>query len=366
MANVFPLPMNVPINVSDSYQRQNTLLYAQMAGHLSISLSNMASTAAPKVLAGSVFELNGVLFKVEADESVSESPATGQNYIYAVPGTGSASFQYSTVKPVWDAVLNGWYYSGSSTALLVARAVAKVYCDGTNYNNKVLLDSYKAMYEMNNIQPMPTTGGVLIVNAPVNSVASATLDPGWYRYEVKAGSGGTGGNGGNGGNTGGGQNGLPPTNGQVLNGIWEILCRETFKITSTLGGDGNNGGNGTNGENGSSSAYPTAGGGAGGAGGGSYATIKAEIIRFTKIIETISIDSFTIGGNGGNGGDGITTSGSYSEGGKGGRGGIGTYTAGGNGFGGENTYWGAAGGKGGAGGTLKSTSSGYSRIYRMA
>jgi hypothetical protein len=147
MASIFPFPMNVPIAVSDSYQRQNTLIYAQMAGHLSISLSNMDNSSAPKVLEGSVFNINTGLYKVEADENIGGSPAAGQNYIYAIPGVdpatgkGSAAFQYSATKPVWNAAKNGWYHSSSDPALQGARAVATFNYSGTAYNSKAALGS---------------------------------------------------------------------------------------------------------------------------------------------------------------------------------------------------------------------------------
>jgi hypothetical protein len=140
MASIFPFPMNVPMTVSDSYQRQNTLICAQMAGHLSISLSNMDNSSAPSVLVGSIFEVSGALYAVQTDESVAGTPATGQNYIYAVPYAGGiATFRYLADKPVWDAAQNGWYYSGSDETLAGARAVATLDYSGGAYNSKAAL-----------------------------------------------------------------------------------------------------------------------------------------------------------------------------------------------------------------------------------
>jgi hypothetical protein len=67
MADIIQFPMNVPQKVSDSYQRQNDLIYAQMTGLLNISLSNMDSAGEPKLLAGSVFALVDSLFNVPVE-----------------------------------------------------------------------------------------------------------------------------------------------------------------------------------------------------------------------------------------------------------------------------------------------------------
>jgi hypothetical protein len=134
MAIIYPMPTNVPEQVSTGYQRQNTLMYAVMADHLSLSLTNLDNSSVPQVQAGSVFGVNGGLFYVPdgADEAISGSPATGQNYVYAVPNDGGAAFQYSAVKPVWSATKGGWYDGNN-------RAVAAFdYSDG-EYTQKTIL-----------------------------------------------------------------------------------------------------------------------------------------------------------------------------------------------------------------------------------
>jgi hypothetical protein len=138
MAVIFSLPTNVPEAVSTGYQRQNTLSYAMMTGHLSLGLSNMDNSSAPKVLAGSVFEVNAGLFKVTADESVGGSPSTGQNYVYAVPYTGGCVFQYSSAKPAWSVPKGGWYNGNN-------RAVAKFVYSGGQYQRKEIIAVYGDM-----------------------------------------------------------------------------------------------------------------------------------------------------------------------------------------------------------------------------
>jgi hypothetical protein len=134
MALIFRMPTNVPMEVSESYQRQNTLMYAVMADHLSLSLTNLDNSSVPKVQAGSVFGVNGGLFYVPdgADEAISGSPATGQNYVYAVPNDGGATFQYSAVKPVWSATKGGWYNGNN-------RAVAAFNYASGQYTQKTIL-----------------------------------------------------------------------------------------------------------------------------------------------------------------------------------------------------------------------------------
>jgi hypothetical protein len=304
MALIYPMPMNVPDTVSNSYQRQNTLMYAVMADHLSLSLTNLDNSSAPKVQAGSVFGVNGGLFYVPdgADEAISGTPATGQNYVYAVPKDGGAAFQYSATKPVWSATKGGWYNGNN-------RAVAKVYYVSSQYNNKVLLDRQEAMYEMNKIQPVPTSGGTLVVTGVVNEVKSVTLEPGRYRYEIKAGKGG------NGGFAESNKSGLG-ADGESRTGI--LVFKENQVIYFGLGGDGENGKNGD--------------GGGGGCSGGS-----AFIKTFAKTI-------LCIGGSGGGGmgGGGLA--------GGGGAGGYGTGSHANANLSGSGYEAGGAGGSNGVGG----------------
>jgi hypothetical protein len=81
-----------------------------------------------------VFEVSNRLFFVSAgaDEEISGSPVTGQNYIYAVTNPNGATFKYSTTKPVWNAVKSGWYNGAD-------RAVAKFVYSGGQYKQKKIL-----------------------------------------------------------------------------------------------------------------------------------------------------------------------------------------------------------------------------------
>jgi hypothetical protein len=262
-----------------------------MAGHLNIGLSNMASAAAPKVLLGSVFEVNGGLCKVDADESVGGSPAQGQNYIYAVPNTDGASFQYSATKPVWDGAKGGWY-NGTS------RAVAKFFyvSSGNQYNNKVILDHYISFFLTNEEQnDLLTSGGLLIASGPVNQNGKFSLEPGLYRYELK------GGKGGNGGSNTAGTAGIG-AEGQVRSG-WARITKNTSVILCT----GFDGGNGEN-----TSSYEATGAGMRGADSCIY------LITDGSAILDVAMGGVGGGGNGLNGAPSIPIA--DIEGGEGGAG----------------------------------------------
>jgi hypothetical protein len=408
MAQLLPIPTNVPEEVSTGYQRQNTNFNAVTVGHINIGLGNINNSNAPSITEGSVIEVNGGIYRAASTESVTNaSSADGlsppaqntKNYIYAVPvpNTSSLSWKYSGSAPTWSTSKGGWY-SGNN------RAVVKLFVSDTQYNGKIILDSYNAMRLINTEQAVPTTGGVQVVTGVVNEVRSTTLPAGTYRYEIQAGKGGAGG----GSIEGAGGAGAA---GEAKSGTFRLEVPR--KIYYALGGDGGDGGDGevraSGGGGSGGSAFldlgddfifclgGSGGGGAGGrygAGGGAGGYGKGEDI----ISNNGSMGGNNgIGGNGGNtgggGGSGILGGGvggynAYSGGGYGQPGGRGRNTgvAGGNSLTGEKApgptdkythqiqYQGGGSGEGesnsettsGSGGSaLKSTSSGYLRIYRM-
>jgi hypothetical protein len=326
MAQLLPIPTNVPEAVSTGYQRQNTNFNAVTAGHINLGIKNINESSAPVIAGGSVVEVNGGIYRASGDESVTDAssadglspPAAGVNYIYAVHGTSSSlSWKYSSSAPAWNTLKGGWYNGNN-------RAVAKLFISGTQYNGKIILDSYNAMQQLNTEQAAPDTGGVQVVTGVVNQVKSTIFQPGAYRYEIKAGSGG------NGGNTGRGSGGVG-TSGQSATG--SFMLRESRVIYYALGGDGNNGQDRYAGQNG--------GGGGGGCTGGS---------SFIDLIDRVII---CIGGSGGGGmasiGNGGGGGGGYGTGSNGD--GIEQYSGkgGSNGYGGNGGNGGDASGGGGSG-----------------
>jgi hypothetical protein len=349
-------------------------------GLLLVGLTNMDNEQAPMVKEGSRFEINGSFYEVKSDEAITGS-LTGNTvaYIYAVANGDTATFMYSTNPPDFRPALGGWY-SGNN------RAVAKFFYTSSQYNGKVILDSYNAMQMTNTEQPIPTTGGVLIPDTEmVNTELSLILQKGVYRYEIKAGKGGNGGNSDVFGGIG--------SDGQIVTGSF-IINSELY-IRYIIGGDGNDGDSASDVNEGSNmgsgggcsggstilmlGAQPifamggSGGGGdaaisSGGGGGGGYGLGGKSID-----------DNSGEGGNNGTGGKGGTQ---YNNGGDGGNapGGSGTngINGGTGGDGKVDAYYPnlISGFQGGGGGTnagkamkggsgLKSTSSGYLRIYRQ-
>jgi hypothetical protein len=292
-------------------------------GYFSAMLSNINTIQAPVLLAGSMFEANGVLFFSDGDTAVSGSCSNGVvNYIYAAP---DGLLQYSAATPAWNNIKGGWY-SGNN------RALAKFYysSSGPVYGGKVMLDGYNAM-QMMNLSFTASSGGNLVITGEINQVLAATLAAGQYRFEMQAGTGGNGSSGANGYGGGAGALGEPKSG--------TFILYHAMEIHYGLGGDGNNGGGGGYAGGGGGctggSAFIDIGyamflciGGSGGGGGGNNGGGGGG--------------SYGVGGGGGAGGYGSGSGGSGSSGGKGGRDGIG-------GNGGGGSYYGGGGGVGSSG-----------------
>jgi hypothetical protein len=335
-------------------------------------LTNMANSGVPKVQAGSRFELNGVFYKCEIDENITGTPVNNAvNYIYAVPDGDECTFGYGTTGPVFDPSKGGWFNGNN-------RAVAKLFYTNAGYNGKVILDSQAAMSRLNTEQSIPASGGLLVASGAVNTETQITLQPGAYRFEVAGGTGGNGGTGGTGGYTSGGGGGGAGRAGEVNTAAIVLLAAES--LYANTGGNGPNGGDGSG------------GGAVGGGGGGGGGSSGLSYIRSTRLSIMSRGGPGGGGGGGGGGGNGGTggagaTGGGVSPGGNGAAGvsTFGSPAAGGSGgainaefsltyrlrnysnsggVGSSGSGTGAGGG--GAGGSgLQSTSSGYTRIYRL-
>ena len=341
----------------------------QSGGFICLELTNMDNSGKPEIKAGSRFELNNSIFVAgPGNEEVKGAASTGQCYIYAkhegnpnnVPESvreklnngldpGSiAGFYFGSDEPVWDAARGGWFSRTEENS----RAIVKFFYTSGQYNGKVILDSYNAMFMVNVRQVFPDSGsnGVAVTIPGYSSNSHAQfngmidLAPGIYRYELKGGSGGAGGDGGanpssypddgaSGGNGGGGEF-------QAGTFAWR-----GGKIQVTVGADGGNGGNGGDG----ASDYEgvlSIGGNGGGGGGGLDSRIGAITAR---------------GGKPGIGGK--RTHSYFANVMPGSPGG---YGIGGNG--GENLVYGIRDNRyrpGGRGEGPKNTTSGYARLWRV-
>jgi hypothetical protein len=279
-----------------------------------INVGNIDTSGAPTINAGSIFYVNGSLYKCTSDESIGGSAAgNGQNYVYAVPAADglTVSFLYSTDKPQWEAAKGGWYNENN-------RAILKVYRVGDMYNNKVILDSYSAINANNTQQVISGSGsgsGVWdkVYTGPINTVIR--LDPGIYEVSVKDGAGGAGGAGGLGGyytdpatmkptrgpSGEAGNNGIGGGETSATNNTI-VLCGSFVKImTGFDGGDGGQGGEGGNAAS-SGNAYVRTGAGRGGRGGngGNGGASFFGLIDSSDILRKSNASGAGAAGEGGN------------------------------------------------------------------
>jgi hypothetical protein len=326
MAKLIAEPANENPGTED-WQLNLLKMTMTTGGLLMIGLGNMDNSSAPVIKAGSRFEINGSFYWCETDETVPGTPPANNavNYVYAVPGQDpnqkTAGFEYGGA-PSWQPDKGGWFNGAN-------RAVVKFFYTSNQYNGKVILDSYNALYAINDRQSASTTGGLLVANGSVNTVTSFFLSRGAYRWEVKGGTGGAGGP-----SAGGSYAGGAGAQGHVQSGVF--IKYDMEEIYCLVGGNGAPGGDADGG-----------GGGGGCSGGSSFLDSNNDFI-------------LCIGGSGGGGATGYLGTGGGGGGGGGwGTGGAGISFLGGAGGAGGSTGTGGAGGAGGDGAGAGGAGSGY-------
>jgi hypothetical protein len=294
VAVIISMPTNVPEAVSTGYQRQNEISRMIMSGHLRISFSNMDNTGAPKVLAYSVFEANDALYKTLADETPGGSPSSGYNYVYAVPGTGGVSFQYSAVKPVWNAAKGGWYNGNN-------RAVLEFYYYSGGYEGKRIMDIYNYnIADKAGLQiPPDSATRALVYSKTTQGEASTTLGPGLYEARMRGGLGGKGGQ-----SYSTSQRGDDGEPGGVLSGFFEIK-NGTRTVYVEVGGNGEDGKDGNADGDGGNGGKCDGGGGGGGEGKdgisppGEGRSVISGIGKGGEDSESGDTNGYALGGKGG-------------------------------------------------------------------
>jgi hypothetical protein len=299
-----------------------------------VGINNMQNSAAPSIQNGSIFELNGALYKTTGDEGVGGNLGNGMCYVYAVPKAGGASFQYSVTAPAWNTPKGGWY-NGNNRAILRFE-----YASGA-YNNKVMMDGFnydailEALKKMAGFDiPPDSAARTLVYSKTTEGEASVTLGEGIYEVRMRGGKGGAGGSGGNGFGSAS-TPGKPGGSGIVASfkcGFFKIATgnRKILIKTAGNGGNGNNGDDGSSGGDGGNGGYggwnlgaagtpgkdkSSSSGGVGGGGG------KASEVS-EGLNENIAIAPGGDGGIGGYG-NGTVVSGEPRGGGGGGGGGSG-------------------------------------------
>jgi hypothetical protein len=269
MANelsLLPNPDNVPGAVSTGYQRQNTNIFAIQTGlDTTDPFDNGTAITIP---VGGLVEINGSIFKVIADVSLSK-PSPDSAYWVAVTanGTSTASFSLVTRPGVWNSSKQGYYLTNGARTLN--------WCSLGTLSGSLPSATYSK-----------TTKGI----------ATTSLPKGWYYFLVRSGNGGA--PGGAGGNA---SDNTPGTGGAGGNAyvFYEkqklVFFDKQQNITIKIGGSGFNGGTGGKGNDRNPSKPAGGGGGGGGSGCGEESSVP-ELSIFTGEVP---------GGNGGNGGNGI-------------------------------------------------------------
>ena len=82
---------------------------AERIGFCAVSLTNYDNTSEPEIAEGSKIEVNGALFKFDADEAIGGSPSDGTVYIKLIPVSTSITAEFTNTAPTWDTEKQGWY-----------------------------------------------------------------------------------------------------------------------------------------------------------------------------------------------------------------------------------------------------------------
>jgi hypothetical protein len=86
-----------------------TTLDATRIGFCAVSLTNYATTGVPAIAAGSKIEVDGALFKFDAEEAIGGSPSNGTVYIKLIPAGTSITAEFTNTAPTWSTEKQGWY-----------------------------------------------------------------------------------------------------------------------------------------------------------------------------------------------------------------------------------------------------------------
>jgi hypothetical protein len=217
-------------------------------GYMKITVGDIRGNTIPNILQGSQLEANGVLWVADTTQTVPTTGlANGVNYLYILE---DGAFGFSTSPPEWRSVKGGWYLNNYRAILKFDRKTT----DGNyTYSNKVVLDSFKAMYETPQYSAEPydftqtDPQGTLVYSKTTAGDDTVTLEPGAYQIHLVSGGGSGGARGmddnstepssgspGASGKSGGSVNGFPGANGIAGTG-------GSYSGTGGNGGDGGSG-----------------------------------------------------------------------------------------------------------------------------
>jgi hypothetical protein len=163
-------------------------------GYMKITVGDIRGNTIPNILQGSQLEANGVLWVADATLTIPTTGlADGTNYLYILE---NGDLGFSTAPPEWRSVKGGWYLNNYRALLKFDR---KTIDSNYTYSNKVVLDSFAAMYETPQYSAEPydftqtDPQGTLVYSQTTAGDYTVTLEPGMYQIHLIAAGGGGGG-----------------------------------------------------------------------------------------------------------------------------------------------------------------------------
>lgn len=147
-------------------------------GQGSISLTGMSTTTVPKIAAGSWIEVNGTVFKFDADETLTGSPSDGIVYIRIVPSTDTCTAEMTNTAPTWSDGKQGWYGTGGAANY---RYIGGIWIkSGTSYSGKFT-------YQGRQLYRPAFTYTETLADEVAISVSTAELTPRFNQFRINSG-----------------------------------------------------------------------------------------------------------------------------------------------------------------------------------
>jgi hypothetical protein len=155
MANELQLilkPDESVANLSTSYQRQNTNMFTLQTG-IDTTKPTIKNGNTIFISNGGIVEVNGSLFKLTSDVSISIPNINNDYFMYIFDnGDNTADIRLSTVYPTFNHSKNGWYTSSNQRVLnnfYMRKIFIKRDASGNNIDNVVLVDIVSSSVSLN-------------------------------------------------------------------------------------------------------------------------------------------------------------------------------------------------------------------------
>jgi len=112
-------------------------------GHFQLSVTNFTTTDAPAIAAGSIIEVDGAVFKFDAELAITGSVTDGTVYIKLIPAADACTAEYTNTAPTWSDSKQGWYGTAGAGN---HRYVVKLYLASGVYYGKHYLYTEDSFY----------------------------------------------------------------------------------------------------------------------------------------------------------------------------------------------------------------------------